>query len=200
MGSQGSLPAWGRGCSGRDGFWAAGSEVSTALCFGGCGEGKAQGQSRGVPGSGAAAPRAPGLRDALPALRALRRRRRRPQRVKGSGAGGGRGLPGAPGDWCEVWSGAAPHRPPRRLGPHRHKALQGKLLYRRFLSPRLSPPLPSPSPAPFPSSPRSLNGIPAGRAAGRHHRASRGAEPLAGPRCPSPHTHAQPGPESRKKN
>lgn len=40
-----------------------------------------------------------------------------------------------------------------------------------------SPPLPSPSPAPFPSSPRSLNGIPAGRAAGRHHRASRGAEP-----------------------
>lgn len=80
---------------------------------------------------------------------ALRRSRKG---LRGAAARSGpAGRAGAPGDWCEVWSGAAPARPPRRLCPHSHKALQGKLLYRLFLSPRLSPPPQPPLPLPFPS-------------------------------------------------
>lgn len=153
------------------GFWGSG----------GCGLGGLQlrwawGESCGARSGAAGAERGGGC-GALgaPAAGSASRSARKGLRGAGPAEGGGcRGLPG-------IGAKFAAGRPRTALrggsAPTATKPCRESCFIAGFSLPGSPPPLPSPSPAPFPSSPRSLNGIPAGRAAGRHHRASRGAEP-----------------------
>lgn len=177
MGShgRGSLRARVEGRFGRDGFWAAGSGVCPAAGLTGVRGGQRSGarrcRSRSAGGAELAAAGAAGSAPRSERSAAARKG------LRGAGPAEGGGCRGLPGIGAKF--GAGRPRAALRGGsaPAATKPCRESCFIAGFsLSPAL-PPLPSPSPAPFPSSPRSLNGIPAGRAAGRHHRASRGAEP-----------------------